>query len=102
MVAPIEKLRKRSNQGPSNRARTDVPSLHGAPGVSPWDAVELNRWAGSGVSQGEQLTAQFVLAVWDRYTEWEAGHFDAMKALAVWDFAHREAFLDWATDPWWS
>ncbi len=78
------------------------PSLHGAPGVSPWDAIELNRWAVSGVSHGEQLTAQFVLAVWDRYTDWEAGRFDAMEALAVWDLAHRQAFLEWASNPWWS
>jgi hypothetical protein len=38
---------------------------------------------------------------WDPSTEWEAGRFDVMEALRVWDLKHRAAFLEWAKDPWW-
>jgi hypothetical protein len=78
------------------------PCLRNAPGVSPWEPHELNLWATRGVSHGEKVTARFVLAVWDRHTEWECGKPDLMEALGVWDLAHRQAFLAWAADPWWA
>lgn len=77
------------------------PCLRNAWGVSPFDPEELNRWAASGVSHGEGVTASFILAVWDPSTEWEAGRFDLMEALSVWPVSHREPFLKWASDPWW-
>jgi hypothetical protein len=77
------------------------PCLQRAAGVSPWDALELDRWATGPVSHGERLTASFLLSVWDPATEWQAGRFEVMEALRVWNLEHREAFLRWARDPWW-
>src|SRR5262249_44533918 len=70
-------------------------------GIHPFDADEFNRWAQGPVSHGERVTARFLLAVWDPVIEWEAGKFDLMEALRIWDPPHREAFLAWASDPWW-
>jgi hypothetical protein len=78
------------------------PSMRGAPGVNPWIPEELNRWALRAVSHGERVTARFLLSVWDQHTDWEAGRFDVMDALGVWDLKHRAAFLKWASDPWWA
>ena len=70
-------------------------------GIDPWGPAELNYWAAGSASHGERHTAWFLLAVWDPATEWEAGRFDVLEALRVWDLPHRAAFLDWAADPWW-
>lgn len=80
-------------------ART-FPCLRGAPGVSPWEPIELDRWAVGPASHGERVSASFVLAVWDSSTAWES-RFDLMDALNVWDIPHREAFVKWASNPWW-
>ena len=77
------------------------PCLRHAPGVSPWGPAELNRWAAGPASHGERVSAQCLLAVWDRAVDWEAGRFDLMEALNVWGPSHREPFLRWASDPWW-
>lgn len=77
------------------------PCLRRAWGVSPFEPEELNRWAASGVSHGERVTASFILAVWDSATDWEAGRFDLMEALRIWDESHHKAFLKWAAEPWW-
>jgi hypothetical protein len=77
------------------------PSVRNAFGIHPFDADEFNRWAQGPVSHGERVTARFLLAVWDPVIEWEAGKFDLMEALRIWDPPHREAFLAWASDPWW-
>ncbi|WP_165074828.1 hypothetical protein [Paludisphaera rhizosphaerae] len=77
------------------------PCLRHAWGVEPFTPEELNRWAASGVSHGERVTASFVLAVWDSSTDWECGRFELMEALHVWPDEHRIAFLRWAADPWW-
>jgi hypothetical protein len=78
------------------------PSLRGAPGVSPWDALALNLWACRGASHGEKVTAQFILTVWNQHEAWECGRFDVMEALQVFDLNHRAAFLAWAQEPWWA
>jgi hypothetical protein len=77
------------------------PSMRGGRGIDPWDPADLNRWAVGTASHGERVTARFLLSVWDPSTEWEAGRFDVMEALRVWDLRHRDAFLKWALDPWW-
>jgi hypothetical protein len=78
------------------------PSMHNAPGIEPWRPPDLDRWAAGPASSGERVTARFLLAVWDPSAPWDCGPFDAMEALAVWDLKHRDAFLEWASDPWWS
>ena len=77
------------------------PSMRGAPGVEPWDPGELNRWAAGPASSGERHAARFLLSVWDPATGWEAGRFDVLEALRIWDVTDRAAFLEWAADPWW-
>src|SRR5688572_7714332 len=78
------------------------PSLRNAPGVDPWQPDTLDHWAAGPASHGERLTALFLLAVWEQDAERKAGYFDVMEALRMWDFTHRETFLDWAADPWWA
>jgi len=89
------------------------PALRKAPGAAPWDATAMLRHACGAISHGEQLAARFVLSVWNCKADWnEEAHkkgflraddrlrrFDVFEALAVWDFANREAFLTWARDP---
>lgn len=76
--------------------------MRNAPGVDPFLATEVDRWAAeTPLSHGEQVTVHFLLAVWDPNHSWTCGAFNLMEALRVWDQAHREAFLDWAADPWW-
>jgi hypothetical protein len=78
------------------------PCVRNAPGISTWDANLLDAWAAeTPLSNGELLTARFLLAVWDPSQSWRCGAFDVMAALRVWDREHRAAFLAWATDPWW-
>jgi hypothetical protein len=77
------------------------PCLREAPGVDPFDAQELDRWAAGPVSHGERLTGQFLLSVWDSSTEWQCGRFDLMEALRIWDEEHHKAFLNWVANPWW-
>lgn len=81
-------------------ART-FPCLRKAAGIEPWDSLALDRWACGPISDGERVTAQFLLAVWDAGGQWNSGQVDLMGALRLWDPPHREAFLAWASDPWW-
>ncbi|MCW8138297.1 MAG: hypothetical protein KIT58_05260 [Planctomycetota bacterium] len=86
---------------PIERLAWSFPTLRGAPGVVPWDPEELDRWAcGPVPSSGGLYAAQFVLGVWNIFAEWGCGRFDALRALNTWDSAHREAFVEWAEDPW--
>lgn len=77
------------------------PALEGAPGVRPWDAVELDRWAAGPVpSGGAVLAAQFVLQVYNWTACWSCGPFCLGRAIAVWDEGQRAAFAAYARDPW--
>lgn len=90
------------------------PALERADGLDPWEVVGFMRWACSGKSHGEIVTARFVLGVWNPQTDWvkqarldgiEHGaalkRFDFHEAMVVWDRKNREAFLEWAADPFW-
>jgi hypothetical protein len=77
------------------------PCLRDAHGVNPFDAKALDRWATDPTSHGQRITAQFILWVWDRSTDWECGRFDLAEALQVWLPEHHRAFLNWTSDPWW-
>ena len=69
-------------------------------GVDPWDALELAEKF-TGASHGERCVIQFLLNLWDAGGNWECGKFDVIEAYSVWDEKNRNAFLGWATDPWW-
>lgn len=77
------------------------PCMQGAPGLDPFNPDVLSQWASGRASHGERVTASFLLAVWDRDSDW-AGYLDVMEALEVWPPSHREPFLRWASDPWWA
>ena len=80
----------------------EFPTLIKAPGIFPWNANILDSWAASDApSSGQQYAATFILNVWDPSFDWKSGKFEVVKALSVWDEVHREAFLKWATNPWW-
>lgn len=88
-----------------NLAKT-FPSMKGQAAIGqelpPWDANFVDSWAASEApSSGQRVTAQFLLAVWDPKQEWKSGRFDIMNALKIWDEKHLEAFLAWASAPWW-
>jgi hypothetical protein len=81
-------------------ART-FPSMRNASGIDPWDAEKLEAWAKGLLSHGERVTARFLLSVWDPKLAWELDPFDLMEALQIWDPNNQQAFLKWASDPWW-
>lgn len=88
------------------RLALTFPSMRGRAGIMgsipPWDAEFLDAWASSGApSHGERVTAQFLLAVWDSDQPWKSGRFELMDALRIWDERHHQAFLQWASNPWW-
>lgn len=74
--------------------------LVGKPGVRPWSPMALAKSAflGPALSGPSQLTAVFVLKVWNR--DFPCPEFDAIDALSRWDADHRRAFVAWASDPW--
>ncbi len=85
------------------RLARSFPTLRDAyGGVKPWDAAQLDRFAFEPVADGARHAARFVLAVWNNDTQWQCGRFDVIEAMAVWDADHREAFLEWAKNPWWA
>ena len=68
-----------------------------------FDARRLDRWVRTwpGVTAGSLMAGRFVLQVWNPSTKWTAGRFNVVEAMQRWDYAHRDAFLAWARDPWW-
>jgi hypothetical protein len=78
------------------------PSLRQADGLAPWEPEPFARWMRSGApGHGAKCAGQFLLSVWNPSTRWKGGRFDLHEALAIWDEAHRAAFLAWARAPWW-
>jgi hypothetical protein len=88
-------------------------------GLCPWDPKRFFGWL-----QGPQQTSAmlqaglFVLAVWrGNHNDWcvrvpadkenprlfpaRTIRFDVVGALGLWDGRNREAFLRWASNPWW-
>lgn len=91
---------ERARERMSDLARS-FPCLREAPGVEPFDAKALDRWAAGPVSHGERVSAQFLLAVWDPSNGWTCGRFDLMEALNLWPPSHRGPFVRWVANPWW-
>ena len=76
-------------------------SMLNRPGVEPWDAEKIDTWGSGPRSHGQQITARFLLSVWDPSAEWKSGPFDLTEALRVWDTEHHKVFLRWVAEPWW-
>ena len=85
-------------------------ALANADGIDPWDPDLLYRWSLEHLhTDAERHCGRFILGVWnqDDFEELDAenggqlGRFDALRAVAAWDHAHRAAFATWTADPWW-
>lgn len=88
------------------------PSLRGAPGVEPWDALALLKWTRV-ASHGEAIAAKFVLGVWNPSTDWDkvaedngllkdGGHvapFDLFEAMNCLDHESIAAISAWIRKP---
>lgn len=72
------------------------PSLAHAP-VEPFDPDALVAWK-HGASHGQKLAADFVLHVFNRYSN----DFNLGEAMSRWDSAHIAAFAAWAASPWYA
>lgn len=79
----------------------EFPVLRDAPGIAPFDAPTLARWARRQGSTATQQAAAFVLSVFNFKARW-AGlpMFNAVHAMAVWDDAQRAVFRRWCIAPW--
>ena len=79
------------------------PSLRGQPGAEPFDAEALHSWVTTSGARtsGNAAAVAFVLSVFNEDAWQERMRFRVGDALGVWDLAHRQAFLAWASDPWW-
>ena len=104
---------------PEERMRrlcASFPTLRGAPGTDPWDALRLVEWlcTSGAVTTGSRFAGQFVLQVWNPTTDWGAQAkvslgltevalppFNVVLALAHWDDDHEGAFRAWAELPFW-
>ena len=69
-------------------------------GMNPWNADKLDQ-AFAGKSHGEKCVIRFLLNLWNGTEEWECGRFDLFEAYCTWDEVRRNAFLSWASDPFW-
>ena len=77
--------------------------------VVPWFQPEdFARWAAKTQGGGGMDAALFILSVQNRYHSWTehglerhgSGQFNAAGAMSNWDASMREAFVAWASDPW--
>ena len=69
-------------------------------GSEPWNADVLDAECAA-ASHGEQCVIRFLLYVWNPAEPWKCGPFDFFDAISVWDDRNRQAFLSWASDPFW-
>jgi hypothetical protein len=77
------------------------PSLRRAPGIEPWDAEALDRWAARpDRDPAARAAAQLVLGLVDSGRDWTCGRFDLREALAVWDCDHGCPFLSFLQHCW--
>lgn len=67
--------------------------------LASWDAKAVDHRATHGASDGEKVTARFLLSVWNQWEAWKIGRFDLFEALQVWDPMHLAAFRAWMADP---
>lgn len=97
------------------------PTLVGAPGTEPWDAMRLLNWllTSGARTSGNTHAVKFALQVWNSTTDWQewarkpveeeglgldevdVSPFNVANALSVWDEAHAKAFRTWVHTPFW-
>ena len=80
------------------RLAQSFPSIANYIAVKEWDTKLLDSWAAA-ASEGERLSVQFVLSVWNQWEPWECGKFDVIKAKGAWDSKHWSAFENWVKEP---
>lgn len=100
----LKEIRVRAEGWPADRFERmsalaeRFPSLRDHPGVRPFEpeALEERLRARPWPDAQQRAAIRFVLAVYD-----SRHPFDPVRALSVWDVAHREAFIAWAKRPFW-
>ena len=93
------------SHSPSHNNRA-FHALEDAAGLDPWNPDALYHWAVENLhTDAERHCARFILGVWNQDDfeglDGQLGRFDALRAIAAWDHAHRAAFAVWTLDPWW-
>lgn len=75
--------------------------LASTPGIEPFDAMALFKWAQKGrCSSGEKLAALFVLTAFN--PEVYGRRFNFGEAIRVWDRDHRAVLSAFILDPHWA
>jgi hypothetical protein len=71
------------------------------PGIEPWDALVLDRWASTdpAVTSGSLAAVRFLLHVWNDQTDWQCGQFSLREAYGAWDREHWAAMLECLNAP---
>ena len=82
-------------------ARSFPTLTEGVPGIDPWDALVLDRWASTdpAVTSGSLAAARFLLHVWNDQTDWQSGRFSFREAYGAWDGNHWAAMLEFLKTP---
>lgn len=114
-----ERERRKTTLWPSDyrKAMTQLaemfPTMHGVPGINPWDVDTLIKWMnGPAPTSGSWNAAMFLLGVWNPTTDWKKecglktrkgvnGRFDFFRAFGCWDEDHLKAFMIWFNTPFW-
>ncbi len=77
------------------------PSLRRAPGIQPWDAEALDRWAAQpNRDPAARAAAQLALGFADSGRAWTCGRFDLWEALTIWDCDHGSPFVAFLQHCW--
>ena len=66
----------------------------------PWDPKAFDACVAEGGGSGAICAAAFVLNIWNSGHDWKCGAFNLGRAIGTWDQWQREAFQEWATEPW--
>lgn len=67
-----------------------------------FDANEFDEWASSPsslISKGERIIVQFILGVYDQYTDWQCGKFDIFEAAGVLSSGNLRVISEWVRKP---
>ncbi len=82
------------------------PCLKDCPAIHPWNGIKLQSWAEEQANMFKLThnllsSVSFLLYLWNPAHPWKCAPFNVLDAFFSWDDEHRQAFLNWAQDPWW-
>jgi len=120
LTADVERWGEDTAQAMTRLCRA-FPTLRGAPGSEPWDALPFLHWlcTSAAVTPACYHAGKFVLQIWDAVEDWQAvaratieegglglsevdlEPFNIVAARARWDEDHTAAFASWIALPFW-